>query len=66
MPTPRTVPDDLWVEIEPLIPPAPSRAKGGRPRASERHLLDAMLYIAVDGCTVARDAKAVRCVADGL
>ncbi len=49
MPTPRTVPDDLWIEIEALLPLAPSRAKGGRPRASDRHLLNAMLYILWSG-----------------
>ena len=45
MPTPRKVPDDLWAEIEPLLPLPPPRSNGGRPRADERNLLDAMLYI---------------------
>ena len=45
MPTPRKVPDDLWAEIETLIPPDPPRTKGGRTRADDRKLLDAMLYI---------------------
>ncbi len=45
MPTPRKVPDDLWAALETLIPPAPSRTKGGRTRADDRALLDAMLYI---------------------
>jgi transposase len=46
MPTPRKVPDDLWVEIETLIPPQPPpRYRGGRKRANDRNLLDAMLYI---------------------
>ena len=45
MPTPRKVPDDLWAEFETLIPPAPPRDKGGRPRADDRTLLDGMLYI---------------------
>jgi putative transposase len=45
MPTPRKIPDDLWAEIETLIPAAPSHSKGGRTRADDRNLLDAMLYI---------------------
>ena len=46
MPTPGIVPDDLWAEIEKLIPPPPPpRYRGGRKRASESQLLDAMLYI---------------------
>ncbi len=45
MSTPRRIPDDLWGEIEPLLPLPPSRERGGRTRASDRMLLDAMLYI---------------------
>jgi transposase len=46
MPTPRKVPDDLWAEIETLIPPPPPpRYRGGRKRADDRQLLDGMLYI---------------------
>ena len=45
MPTPRTVPDDLWAEIAPLLPTRPSRAGGGRPPDDDRRLLDAMLYV---------------------
>ena len=45
MPTPRKIPDELWAEIEELLPPRPSREKGGRPPVEDRHLLDAMLYV---------------------
>ena len=45
MPTPRKVPDDLWAEIETLIPPPPPpRYRGGRNRADDRKLLDGMLH----------------------
>src|SRR3712207_8643698 len=47
---PRRVPDELWEEIEGLLPPPPSRAKGGRPRADDRLLLDAILYVLWAGC----------------
>ena len=37
---PRTRPwevsDELWEQVRPLIPPAPSHAKGGRPRLEDR------------------------------
>ena len=45
MPTPRRVPDDLWVEVEKLLPPLPPPEHGGHPRADDRLLLDAMLHI---------------------
>jgi len=45
MSTPRRIPDDLWAEIEPLLPTPPSRERGGRTRASDRILLNGMLYI---------------------
>ena len=45
MTTPRRIPDDLWAEIEALLPVPPSRERGGRTRACDRTLLDAMLYI---------------------
>lgn len=45
MSTPRRVPDDLWAEIETLLPTPPSRERGGRTRADDRTLLNGMLYI---------------------
>lgn len=49
MPTPKEVPDDLWIAIEPLLPPRPSRHRGGRPPADARTLLNGMLYILRSG-----------------
>lgn len=48
--TPRQVPDDLWMELEPLLPAPPSPAQGGRTRANDRTLLDGMLYVLWTGC----------------
>ncbi|MCA1603499.1 MAG: transposase, partial [Acidobacteria bacterium] len=45
MSTPRQVPDDLWAEIESLLPSPPSRERGGRTRTCDRQLLNGMLYI---------------------
>ena len=50
METPRQVPDDLWIELDPLLPAPPSHAKGGRRRANDRTLLDGMLYVLWTGC----------------
>jgi putative transposase len=50
MSTPRQVPDDLWIELEPLLPAPPSHAKGGRTRANARTLLNGMLYVLWTGC----------------
>ena len=50
MSTPRQVPDELWRELEPLLPAAPSHAKGGRRRADDRPLLDGMLHVWWTGC----------------
>lgn len=42
---PWTVSDEFWERVEPLIPPAPSHAKGGRPRMSDRKAFEAMIYV---------------------
>lgn len=43
--------DDQWAVIEPLLPAAPSRSLGGRPRVHSRRLLvDTILYVLVTGC----------------
>ena len=50
MSTPRQVPDELWNELDPLLPAPPSHAKGGRHRANDRTLLDGMLHVLWTGC----------------
>lgn len=45
----RDVSDALWNKIKSAIPPRPSRARGGRPPADDRKLLNAILYIARTG-----------------
>lgn len=42
---PWTVSDEFWERVEPLIPPAPSHAKGGRPRMPDRQAFEAMVYV---------------------
>ena len=45
MTTLRNTPDDLWAEMEPLIPARPDRRQGGRPPANDRQLFDGMFYL---------------------
>lgn len=42
---PWEVSNALWEQIAPLIPPAPSHAKGGRPRLPDRQAFTAIVYI---------------------
>jgi putative transposase len=42
---PWEVSDALWERVEPLIPPTPSHAKGGRPRLPDRHVFAAIVYV---------------------
>ena len=46
---PRTRPwegsDELWEQVRPLIPPAPSHAKGGRPRLDDRRAFEAIVSV---------------------
>lgn len=42
---PWAVSDALWERVAPLIPPAPSHAKGGRPRMPDRQAFAAMVYV---------------------
>jgi putative transposase len=42
---PWTVSDEFWERVEPLIPPAPSHARGGRPRMPDRKAFEAMIYL---------------------
>ena len=42
---PWEVSDVFWEKVEPLIPPAPSHAKGGRPRVEDRKIFAAIIYL---------------------
>jgi putative transposase len=42
---PWRVSDEFWEKVQPLIPPAPSHAKGGRSRMDDREAFAAMIYV---------------------
>jgi transposase len=42
---PWKVSDEFWEKVKPLLPPAPSHAKGGRPRMEDRQAFEAMVYV---------------------
>lgn len=42
---PWEVSDELWKRVEPLVPPPPSHAKGGRPRLPARQVFAAIVYV---------------------
>ena len=42
---PWTVSDEFWEKVEPLVPPAPSHAKGGRTRMDDRKAFAAIVYV---------------------
>lgn len=44
------IPDALWEQIEPLLPPEPPKPKGGRPRMDNRKAMEAILYMLRSGC----------------
>ena len=39
------MPDRMWTEVEPLLPPLPPRLWGGRPGASPRQTMDGIFYV---------------------
>ena len=43
------LPDELWAEIEPELPPAPPRPKGGRPRVPDRACLTGIIFVLKSG-----------------
>jgi len=49
-PTIWRVPDDLWAEVEPLLPPPRPKKKLGRRRVPDRLVLDGILYVLRTGC----------------
>ena len=44
------LPDELWNKIAPLLPDEPDKARGGRPRESDRQMMEAIYYILRTGC----------------
>jgi putative transposase len=42
---PWKVSDALWERVKPLLPAAPSHAKGGRPRMDDRKAFEAIVYL---------------------
>ncbi len=42
--------DELWKEIEPLLPPPKPKKKSGRPREDDRKMMNAIFYILRTGC----------------
>ena len=43
------LPDALWAQIAPLLPPEPLKPKGGRPRVSDRAALTGILFVLKTG-----------------
>jgi transposase len=46
----RDLPDALWAQVAPLIPPDPRSPKGGRPPTDHRKILNGLLYVLRTGC----------------
>jgi len=44
------IPDALWVQIAPLLPPERPHPKGGRPWTPARQCLDGIFYVLRTGC----------------
>ena len=43
------VSDKLWQIIEPLLPPEPAKAKGGRPQVPDRATLTGIIFVPKSG-----------------
>ena len=39
------IPDELWQEIETILPPLPPKRKAGRPRMSDRQAMTAVFWL---------------------
>ena len=46
----RRMMDRLWERVKALLPPAPPRPRGGRPRASDRACFEAVVHVLRSGC----------------
>lgn len=44
------VSDELWAEVEPLLPKHPPNPKGGAPRKPDRPCLEGVLHVLRTGC----------------
>jgi len=44
------IPDSLWAQIKPLLPPELPKPRGGRPQIDQRRAMAAILYIFRKGC----------------
>jgi transposase len=47
--TKELVPDELWMFIDPLLPPEPPKPNGGRPRVPDRAALAGTIYVLKSG-----------------
>ena len=43
------VTDELWAALEPLLPPAPPKPRGGRPRCDDRAALAGIIFVLRSG-----------------
>ena len=46
----RRIPDDLWMEIQPLLPKEKELGSNGRPAVPFRKVLDGILFVLRTGC----------------
>lgn len=44
------IPDELWAQVEPLLPAPPPHPKGGRPWMPARRTMDAIYFVLRTGC----------------
>ncbi len=44
------IPDELWAQIEPLLPRKEPSPRGGRPRMPDHQAMDAIFYVLRTGC----------------
>lgn len=44
------IPDDLWAQLRPLLPPEKPPGTNGRPVVPFRHVMDGILYVLRTGC----------------